>query len=130
MAKQSYLEIKGIEERNEELVRNDYGNNDQYSVTHEDALSHPTETDKPLGKGTGHGGHTYYIPDYTKPINQINYSNLDTFNGGGSYDIHGRNGVGGRIKLTNINLYNQDNAYGINSIDTTQNQLDGQYIVK
>ena len=130
MAKQSNLEKKGIDERNNEIVRNDYASTDEYSATHEDALSHPDSEDKPFGKGTNHGGHTYYLPDSSKSKDQMNYSNFDTFNGGGSYDIYGRNGVGGRKFLTTINLYNSDNAYGVNSIDTILNQQDGQYIVK
>lgn len=130
MAKQSNLEKKGIEERNQEIIKNDYSANDEYSSTHDDALSHPDSEDKPWGKGTGHGGHTYFLPDSTKSKDQMNYSNFDTFNGGGSYDIYGREGVGGRVRLTTINLYSQDNAYGVNSVDTTLNQMDGQYIVK
>lgn len=130
MTKQSNLEKKAIEERNEEIIRNDYDYNDEYSSTHEDALTHPESTDKPFGKGTGHGGHTYFLPDSNKSKDQINYSNFDTFNGGGSYDIYGKEGVSGRQTLTTINLYSSDNAYGINSVDTTKNQMDGQFIVK
>lgn len=130
MSKQSNLEKKGIEERSNEIVLNDFNNDDEYSSTHEDALSHPQSTDKPWGKGTNHGGHTHYIPDSTKSKTQMNYSNFDTFNGGGSYDIYGRNNVGGRNKLININLYSSNNAYGPDSVDTTKNQEEGQYVVK
>lgn len=130
MAKQSNLEIKGIEERNNEIIRNDFDNDDEYSSTHEDALSHPESEDKPWGKGTNHGGHTHYIPDASKSKTQMNYSNFDTRNGGGSYDIYGYNNISGRNRLTTINLYSQDNAYGVDSVDTSKNQEDGQYIVK
>lgn len=130
MAKQSYLEKFGIEEREKEVVINDYDDNDKYSATHEDAKSDPNRTDKPLGKGSGHGGHTHRLPDYSRGKYAKDYSQLDTFNGGGSYDIHGRNGVGGRHFLTTINNYNQENSYGPESVDTTENQQKGQFVVK
>ena len=60
---QSCLEVKGIEKRQEGLVRNDYTKNDEYSQIHPDAISNGD----PLGKGTGHGGHTHYLPDCTLP---------------------------------------------------------------
>lgn len=128
--KQSALEQKGIEERKVELIRSDYGKNDAYSESHEDALSNPSDENKALGKGTNSGGHQHYVPDFSKPSTLINYSNLDTENGGGAYDIHGRNGQGGRDRLLKINIYNKDNAYGPNSIDTTSNIEDGQYVLK
>lgn len=130
MAKQSRLEKFGIDERNTEVIKNDYNRENQYSSEHEDAKSDPTKKDKPLGKGTNHGGHTFLIPDGTKGKDQYDYSAFDVFNGGGSYDIYGYNGVGGRQYLSTISLYGPDNAYGVNSVDTTQNQMDGQYIVK
>jgi hypothetical protein len=60
----------------------------------------------------------------------INYSNLDTTAGGGAYDIHGRNGVGGRNRLMTYNIYNNDNAYGPDSVDSSMNIEDGQYVMK
>ena len=62
----------------------------------------------------------------------MDYSNFDTKadNIGGSYDINGRNGVGGRTFLKNISIYNEENEYGVNSVDTTANVEDGQIIVK
>lgn len=121
---QTCLEVKGIEARNESLVRNDYTRNDVYSATHPDALS----TGDPQGKGTGHGGHTHSVPDCTKP-SSIDYSNFDTNGGGGLYDIEGRNGVGGRIFAMNISVYNEENQYGQNSVDTTANVNDGQIVI-
>ena len=50
---QSCLEKKGIESRQEHLVRSDYNKDDFYSVTHKDALSDGDV----LGKGTGSAGH-------------------------------------------------------------------------
>jgi hypothetical protein len=128
--KQSALEIKGMEERQKELVRSDYSKNNAYSETHEDALSHPDDPTKVLGKGTNSGGHQHYTPDSSKPSTLMNYSNLDTTNGGGYYDIHGRNGQGGRDRLLKINIYGKDNPYGPNSVDTSANISDGQYVIK
>jgi hypothetical protein len=114
---QTCLEKKGIEARNETLVRNDYNRVDKYSELHSDAISNGD----PNGKGTGFGGHTHSIPDCTKP-QAINYSNLYTQDGGGLYDIEGRNGVGGRNFLMNISKYNAQSEYGINSVDTSANE--------
>ena len=125
--KQSYLEIKGREERNNEIIRSDYNKNDAYSSSHEDALSNPDKTDKPLGKGTGSAGHQAYVPDYSKSPYSYNYSSLDTSKGGGSYDIYGRDENGGRERLTKINIYNKEYSYGPNLIDTSTNIKDGQY---
>lgn len=118
---QTCLEQKGIEARNESLVRNDYTKADEYSALHQDALA----TGDPQGKGTGNGGHTHSVPDCTKP-SAIDYSNFDTENGGGLYDIQGRNGVGGRIFLQNISVYNKNYEYGANLVDTALNVADGQ----
>lgn len=124
---QSCLEKRGIEEREQELVRNDYQrDSDEYSATHNDALSNGD----PLGKGTGHGGHTHYLPDCNGPKNMINYSNFDTFNGGGQYDIEGRNDVGGRRKAMASSLYNPENEYGSTSVSSEINRIAGQYYVK
>jgi hypothetical protein len=118
---QTCLEKKGIEARHESLVRNDYNLNDEYTSTHPNALS----DGDPKGKGTGHGGHTYSVPDCNRPTS-IDYSNFDTENGGGLYDIEGRNGNGGRNFLITINNYNKENPYGANLVDTTLNVSDGQ----
>jgi hypothetical protein len=121
---QTCLEKKGIETRNETIIRNDYNRNDAYSVTHKDALSDGDVK----GKGTGHGGHTHSIPDCNKP-SSINYSSFDTNNGGGLYDIEGRGNKGGRNFLTTISKYNKNNEYGAHMIDTSANLADGQIII-
>lgn len=118
---QSCLEKKGIEARNKTLVRNDYNRNDEYNPMHPDALSNGD----PLGKGTGHGGHTHTIPNCNAPQG-INYSNFDTNNGGGQYDIEGRNGIGGRNFLMATSLYSPVNNYYEMGIDTSANEADGQ----
>ena len=122
---QTCLEARGMEERKVELTRSDYNIEDQYSSTHPDALT----GNGPLGKGSGHHGHTHFLPDCTKPTTTIDYSNFDTFNGGGCYDINGRNGIGGRIRLMNYCLYSSENEYGPNSVSTEQNREDGQYFM-
>lgn len=121
---QTCLEKKGIDSRNETIVRNDYNKTDEYSETHKDALSDGDV----LGKGTGHGGHIHTTPDCNKP-SAINYSTFDTNNGGGLYDIEGRNGKGGRNFLMNISKYNSENEYGAHMIDTRANLADGQIII-
>jgi hypothetical protein len=117
------LEKRGIEERNTEIVRSDYNIEDQYSSTHNDALSDGDAQ----GKGTGHGGHTHYLPDCNKPTTTIDYSNFDTFNGGGLYDIEGRNGIGGRDWSKASSMYNENYQYGASLVDTSLNVSDGQY---
>ena len=128
--KQSSLEKKGIVARHEHLVRSDYNKADGYSAEHEDALSNPENKNKAMGKGTGNGGHQHYKTNHDLPPTLINYSNLNTTAGGGAYDIHGRNDVGGRNRLISYNIYNNDNAYGPDSVDSSLNIEDGQYVMK
>lgn len=124
---QNNLEKKGFEKRQELEVRNDYTKADQYSESHPDAKS----DGDPLGKGTGHGGHTHVIPsDDKSDLHRYNYGMIDTYNGGGLYDIKGRNEIGGREYLQTINKYNEDHKYGEGSVDTSLNIKDGQYFVK
>lgn len=122
---QSCLEKKAIEERHNEIVRSDYNIENQYSSTHKDALSDGDAQ----GKGTGHGGHTAYLPDCNKPSTTIDYSNFDTTNGGGLYDIEGRNDIGGRKRAIASSLYNSENQYSANLVNTEINVNDGQYQV-
>jgi hypothetical protein len=128
--KQSRLEEVGIEERQKEIIRSDYNKTDKYSENHKDAISNPSDKTKYLGKGTQNGGHQHYVPDRTKSTTSYNYDSLNTNGGGGAYDIHGRNEKGGRDRLIKINLYNKENSYGINSVDTELNISDGQYFFK
>ena len=120
---QSCLEKRGIEERSVEIVRSDYNIENQYGPSHPDALSNGDVN----GKGTGHGGHTHYLPDCNKPTSTIDYSNFDTINGGGLYDIEGRNDVGGRKKAINSSLYNHEKQYSANLVNTEINLRQGQY---
>lgn len=133
MAKQSNLEKIGFERRNEhELVRNDIKKSAPYGPDHDTAVWHEGDPTKPLGKGTRSGGHQHSIPmEYNElSKNQIR-PQIDTENGGGAYDINGRPGVdGGRKWLQTINVYDKNNQYSINSIDTSLNIEDGQFFIK
>lgn len=122
---QTCLEKRGMEARHEQITRSDYNIEDEYSATHKDAMSDGDAQ----GKGTGHGGHTHFLPDCEKPTTTIDYSNFDTVNGGGYYDIKGRNGIGGRDRALATSLYNKEAQYGPNLVDTSKNIEDGQYYV-
>lgn len=131
--KQSELERIGIDRRdNHELVRNDYRKNNKYDEEHKYAQSRPDSTDHPeRGKGTNESDFTPFRPhEKTGIVNQI-----DTTNGGGAYDVYGRNGSGvqvgysGRNYLKTINLYNENNAYGKDSVEI-DTMIDGQFFVQ
>ena len=136
MSKITCLDQFGQEKRPIELNRNDYKSYDEYNVTHKDALS----DGDPQGKGTGSAGHTHSTPDCDKAemndsghLNSpIDYSNFDTEAGGGSYDIKGRDEISfsGRERLTNINIYNKNNEYGANFVNTEENIVQGQVVIK
>ena len=59
----------------------------------------------------------------------INYSNFDTENGGGLYDIKGRNDVGGRERSLARSKYNKEQPYGADLVNTSENIAQGQYYV-
>lgn len=120
---QSCLEKRGIEERSQEIVRSDYNEENPYGPTHPDAISDGDAQ----GKGTNHGGHSAFLPDCTKPLNMIDYSNFDTENGGGIYDIEGRNDIGGRNRSLARSMYNKEYQYGATLINTEENVKQGQY---
>lgn len=112
---QSCLEKKGIESRNNLVMRNDYNKEDEYNSMHPDALS----TGDPQGKGTRHGGHTFSIPNCNIP-SVIDYRNFDTINGGGQYDVEARE------RAKTMSLYNEINDYSHMSIDMDANVAEGQ----
>lgn len=125
MAKQSRLESEAIDKRHELEVISDYQKNtNEYGEQHQDALSNGD----PQGKGTG-VSMGYSVPGQTTNKG-INYANIVTNSGGGLYDIEGRNGIGGRRYLETINMYNAENSYGVDSVDTSKNVAEGQFIVK
>lgn len=127
--KQTRLEQEGIQARKDQTIKNDFNRNGEiYNEESEFALSHDDES-HPLGKGSGHGGHTHVTPN-RKANKSIDRGQIDTENGGGSYDIYGINKVGGRKYSTMINLYNSDYEYNEDSIDTSINVEDGQWVNK
>ena len=133
MAKQSNLEKIGFERRNEyELVRNDIKKNEPYGPDHDLAMWHEGDENHPLGKGTNSGGHQHTFPqEYNELTKNMPSNQLDIEHGGGSYDIYGHPEKGGGRKwLQSINLYNKENQYCINSINTEANIEDGQVYIK
>ena len=130
MATQSRLEQEALNSRKEALLKNDFvKGSDEYSIDSEDAKTHEDEK-HPHGKGTSHGGHTHTVPNAKKSKVAIDRSQIDTENGGGSYDKFGRNNMSGRYRLQSINIYGPENEYGVNSIDTSKNIEDGQFVVR
>lgn len=124
---QSCLEKAGIAERNEEIVRSIYNSEDEYSATHPNAISDGDVK----GKGTKSGGHGAWLPSCNGVAsNAINYSNFDTVNGGGKYDIEGRNDIGGRNKAMASQLYNPESQYGAKLINSEENIAQGQFFMK
>lgn len=118
---QTCLETYSMEERHNEVGRSDYSMDNPYGATHKDALS-----DGDLfGKGTGHGGHGYWLPSCTNLAGskKYDYSNFDTFHGGNCVDVQMRN-----INIVR-SLYNSDSPYHT-SIDTSVNVSEGQYVVE
>lgn len=117
----SCLEIVSMDERHEEEVRNDYNRINQYSKTHSDALS----TGDAQGKGSGHQGHTHWLPNCNGPLNVIDYRNFDTdFNS----NIGNCNDVGMRNQSMARSLYNQNVVYSEKLIDRSNNIAEGQYV--
>jgi len=51
----------------------------------------------------------------------IDYSNFDTVNGGGKYDIEGFNNQGGRRKSLTQRLYSAEKPYEYQNINTDAN---------
>lgn len=119
----SCLEKVSREERHDEIVRNTYTINDQYSATHKNALSGDTSN----GKGTGHGGHMFWLPNCNGSMGSFNFSNFDTAitsNAGNKDDRNARN-----IAIAR-SLYDATNQYKASEISTQNNIMDGQYFIK
>lgn len=119
---QSCLEKRSIEEREQEIVRSDYNYNNEYSGTHKDALADGDAQ----GKGTGHGGHTFYLPDCNGSIGMINYQNFDT-----SPDSRAGNNVDNEMRDQAMvrSVYSYNNPYTLTSVVTDVNVAAGQYQV-
>lgn len=120
---QSCLEIRSMEERHNEIVRNFYTISDEYNVLHPNALA----TGDSHGKGTGHpGGAKIILPNCNGKLGYIDYSNWDT-----AISSHAGNDVDNRARETALarSLYNQEKEYSAMLIDTSANRAEGQYSV-
>ena len=135
MAKQSRLDIEGVEYRENRIPgknRYDIATN-PYDENSEDALAHD---DSPWGKGTGKAM-TYAVRNLTAPKSEINRKTLDTSEAaGGQYDKFGTRGVekafqgdSGREWAKTINIYSKDKEYGPESVDI-DTTVRGQFIVR
>jgi hypothetical protein len=111
----TYLEQEAIVRRDELEKKNDYI----------DDVKEYSGEKTPIGKGTGNGGHTHFLPDHSLDKHIINYSNFDTTQGGSSDDINGRGNHPGRIGQVNRTIYNENYRYGLDIIDMSANI--GQY---
>ena len=117
---QSCLEYVSMEQRHIQETRSDYQRDNQYSALHPDALASSGN-----GKGTGHGGHSHWLPNCRGTINQINYSNFDTaISSGAGNDCDNA----ARNKALSRSLYNENNAYSLFSVDTSRNVREGQFV--
>ena len=122
MARQSCLEKRSIEARHEQMVRSDYNPENQYNENHPDARA----TGDAQGKGTGHGGHTHWLPNCEAEPNVFRYDNFDTdplSNAGNNVDNDSRNASFVR------SLYNPEHPYSADEIDTSANVAEGQYVI-
>lgn len=119
----SCLEKVSMEERHEEITRNDYNINNPYSSLHKNALA----GDDTKGKGTGHPGHGFWLPDCSGVLGAINYSNFDTHISSEAGNVDDR-----RARTTALvrSLYSADNQYSAQAITTNKNVMDGQYVMK
>jgi hypothetical protein len=116
----SCLETRAITERNIQEARQNYNRENRYSATHPDALA----TGDRKGKGTGHGGHSHWLPNCNAQMGVFNYSNFDTaFESGAGNDLDNA----ARNASVTRSLYGPQNPYG--HVDTTANRLEGQYVI-
>lgn len=119
---QSCLEKRSIEERHEEIVRSDYNRDNQYSSTHPDARA----TGDAQGKGTGHGGHGFWLPNCNGSLGVFDYSNFDT-----AVSSRAGNADDNLARETALarSMYNAVEQYSSRLVDTTINVREGQYRV-
>lgn len=119
MAKQSRLEKEGFIKRPELEMMNTYQDDvNEYSSEHKNAKSDGDVK----GKGVGTATHPYLLPNELE--SKTSYKpTIITNDGGGALDIAQRE------LLENINIYSKENQYGPQSVDTSKNVADGQYVV-
>lgn len=119
MAKQSRLEKEAFIKRPELEMMNTYQDDiNEYSSEHKNAISDGDVK----GKGVGTTPNPYLLPDENGSKTSFKPT-LRTDAGGGALDIAQRD------LLENINIYGPLNEYGTNSVDTSKNIADGQYVV-
>ncbi len=117
---QSCLEKVSMDARHTQESKSDYQRNNQYSATHPDALASSGN-----GKGTGHGGHTHWLPNCSGTIGLINYSNFDTaISSGAGNDCDNA----ARDKSLARSLYNDTNEYSLRLVNTSRNVNEGQFV--
>ena len=117
---QSCLEYVYMDARHEQEARSDYQRDKQYSALHPDALASSGN-----GKGTGHGGHSHWLPNCRGSIGVFNLSNFDTLissGAGNDCDNIARN------KSLARSLYNTNNVYSQLLVDTSRNVREGQFV--
>ena len=117
---QSCLEFVSMDARHIQEARSDYQRNNQYSATHPDALASSGN-----GKGTGHGGHTHWLPNCRGKLGGIDYRNFDTnIDSGAGNDCDNA----ARTRSLARSLYNGGNIYSSLLVDTTRNVREGQFV--
>ena len=117
---QSCLEYVSMDARHEQEARSDYQRDNQYSALHPDALASSGN-----GKGTGHGGHSHWLPNCRGSIGVFNLSNFDTSissGAGNDCDNIARN------KSLARSLYSTNNVYSQLLVDTSRNVREGQFV--
>ena len=119
---QSCLEKRSIEGRHEMMVRSYYTRDNQYSATHPNALA----TGDAKGKGTGHKGHTFWLPDCNGTLGVFDYSNFDTAISSGA-----GNNADNEARKTALarSMVNAENIYSAKLVDTSKNVREGQYVI-
>jgi len=116
------MEKRSIDARHEQIVRNEYNNENQYNASHPNALA----TGDAKGKGTGSQGHGFWLPDCEAQPNVFRYDNFDTDPSSGA----GNNVDNERRNESMVRgLYNYEHPYDASAIDTSANVAEGQFVI-
>jgi hypothetical protein len=111
-----------MDARHTQAARSDYQKyHNEYSATHPDALASSGN-----GKGTGHGGHTHWLPNCRGKIGVIDYRNFDTnIDSGAGNDCDNA----ARERTLTRSLYNgSTRPYSALLVDTSRNVAEGQFV--
>lgn len=124
---QSCLERIGMEQRHISEARSEYTRNDQYDITHPNALA----TGDAKGKGTGGGGMSFWLPDCGSFItaglvSQFRFDDFDT-----ALESNPGNSTDQKARHTSLarSMYNGEKQYSVELIDTSANVREGQYVM-